>query len=97
MTNILSKDTTISNIQLLRLFTKYSTFDWTDTIIDLANSCPELIELDKNMGGGFLPKRGTPLNKLQKDFIVIFSHIEDFTPELLESLISVFIIHGQFL
>ncbi len=96
MTNILSEDTTVSNIQLLRLFTKYSTFDWTDTIIDLANSCPELIELDKNLGGGFLPKKGTHLNQLQKDFIVIFSHIEDFTPELLESLISVFNKHKHY-
>ena len=55
-----------------------------------ANDCPELIALDIKMGGGFIPTVNSNMNQLQKDFIVVFSHIEDYTPELLESLIAIF-------
>lgn len=90
MTNLITSDITSNSLQLLRLFTKESIFDWSTTIVSLANDCPELIALDIKMGGGFLPTVNSNMNQLQKDFIVVFSHIEDYTPELLESLIAVF-------
>lgn len=90
MTTLLFDEIPTSKLQLLRLFTQKSTFDWTDTIIELARNCDELNELNNRMGGGFIPT-SNKMNQLQKEFITVFSHIEDYSPELLESLSLVFI------
>ncbi len=89
MTSLLQDETPLNKLQLLRLFTQNSTFDWNDVIIDLARNCNVFIELDTKMGGGFIPLDGN-MNQLQKDFITVFSHIEDYSPELLNSLIAIF-------
>lgn len=90
-TTLLSDEIPLSQLQLLRLFTQNSTFDWNDVIIDLAKNCKELNDLDARMGGGFIPSINTNhMTQLQKDFITVFSHIEDYSQELLNSLIHTF-------
>lgn len=79
------------NVRMLRLFTQKSTFNWQPTIIKLANRCPELQELDRRLGGGFIPNPDKKrLKQHQLDFIITFTHIDEFSTELFETLISIF-------